>query len=79
MEKEVFGVKSIWTPKIFMIVYVLGGLSVFFLFYHSFFVEAIYAISVLLFLRVLYEFVMSSFKATEHLYRIAENSDKNQS
>ena len=30
-----------------------------------------------LLLRVLYEFLMNSFKATEHLYRIAESLDRN--
>ncbi|AUO63859.1 hypothetical protein WM46_03310 [Citrobacter freundii complex sp. CFNIH2] len=79
MNEKVFGTKSTLTPKIFGVVYLV---LVLFLFYTLFLFNIVASVSViviLLLLRVLYEFLMSSFKSTEHLYRIAELLDKRNS
>lgn len=76
MEQKVFGLKSIWTPKIFGAAYfVFGVVAIFLLVYEDYLAASGFFVG-LLFLRILYEFLMSSFKATEHLYRIAESLDK---
>ncbi|ASD60004.1 hypothetical protein ACX928_03030 [Enterobacter roggenkampii] len=77
MNEKVFGAKAIWTPKVFALVYlVIGIFLVFSVVSMNFTAITISVVSALL-LRVLYEFLMTSFKATEHLYRIAESLDRN--
>ncbi|EMB8998417.1 hypothetical protein VAK19_005001, partial [Enterobacter asburiae] len=77
MNEKVFGAKAIWTPKVFALVYlVIGIYLVFSVVSMNFTAIAISVVSALL-LRVLYEFLMASFKAAEHLYRIAESLDRN--
>ncbi|EJB3705672.1 hypothetical protein MT251_000010 [Escherichia coli] len=79
MNEKVFGAKAIWTPKVFALVYlVIGIFLVFSVVSMNFTAITISVVSALL-LRVLYEFLMTSFKATEHLYRIAESLDRNRS
>lgn len=75
MEEKVFGAKAIWTPKIFWIIYFAAGLALVFSVVSMNFTAIISVVVSSLFLRVLYEFLMSSFKATEHLYRIAEATE----
>lgn len=77
MEDKVFGVKAIWTPKIFAIAYFVFGVAFVFCLVYSEFVAAGIILAGLLSLRILYEFFMSSFKATEYLYRIAESLEVN--
>ncbi|CZX19264.1 Uncharacterised protein [Enterobacter cloacae] len=63
--------------RFFALVYlVIGIFLVFSVVSMNFTAITISVVSALL-LRVLYEFLMNSFKATEHLYRIAESLDRN--
>ncbi|VED45262.1 hypothetical protein [Escherichia coli] len=77
MNEKVFGAKAIYTPKVLALVYlVIGIFPRFFCCLNEF--HGDYDIGgKCIALRVLYEFLMNSFKATEHLYRIAESLDRN--
>lgn len=75
MEEKVFGAKAIWTPKIFWIIYFFAGLALIFSVITMDVTAIISIVVASLLLRVLYEFLMSSLKSTEHLYRIAEATE----
>ncbi|EPC5193291.1 hypothetical protein ACRZZR_000770 [Edwardsiella piscicida] len=76
MEGKVFGVKTILAPKILFIMFFVAALALVFSLVSMNFIAIAVIVFSLLLLRVLYEFLMSSFKSTEYLYRIAESMDK---
>ncbi|MFV4846649.1 hypothetical protein ACNJKD_09890 [Edwardsiella tarda] len=76
MEEKVFGVKTISAPKILFIMFFVAALALVFSLVSMNFIAIAVIVFSLLLLRILYEFLMSSFKSTEHLYRIAESMDK---
>lgn len=77
MNEKIFGAKAIWTPKVFALVYLVIGVFFVFSVVSMNFTAITISVVCALLLRVLYEFLMTSFKATEHLYRIAESLDRN--
>lgn len=77
MNEKVFGAKAIWTPKVFALIYLVIGIFLVFSVATMNFTAITISVVCALLLRVLYEFLMTSFKATEHLYRIAESLDRN--